>query len=48
MSTLSGQRSTYFEVEAESVSLQGGQELGSTHLCAWISRGRTAYRVVVP
>lgn len=39
MSTLTGQQATYFEVEAESVSLRGGQELGTTHLCAWINRG---------
>lgn len=38
MPTLSGQQSTYFEVEAESVTLQEGQELGTTHLCAWIIR----------
>lgn len=40
MSTLSGQWSTYSEVEAESMSLQGGQELGIAHVCAWTSWGQ--------
>lgn len=38
MSTLSGQWSTYSEVEAESMFLQGGQERGIAHVCAWTSR----------
>lgn len=40
MSTPAEQQATYFEVEAESMFLQGGQELGTTHLCAWINRGQ--------
>lgn len=38
MSTLSGQWSTYSEVEAESMFLQEGQERGIAHVCAWTSR----------
>lgn len=38
MSTLSGQWSTYSEVEAESMFLQGGQERGIALVCAWTSR----------
>lgn len=39
MSTLSGQQATYFEMEAESMSLQRGQEL---------DQQGTAHRMVVP